>query len=38
MKLDATTEPDGLLAEPPNFGDLLKPFGLELDTTVTYRK
>lgn len=38
VKLVATTEPAGLLAEPPNFEDILKPFGLELDTTVTYGK
>ena len=38
VKDGATTEPSGLLAAPPNFADLLKPFGLELDTTVTYGK
>ena len=38
VKLGATTEPAGLLEAPPNFEDLLKPFGLELDTTVTYGK
>ena len=31
-------EPTGLLADPPNFEDLLKAFGLGLTTTVTYGK
>lgn len=30
--------PSGLLADPPNFAKLLEPFGLGLDTTVTYPK
>ena len=38
VKLGAATESAGLLAAPPNFADLLKPFGLGLDTTVTYGK
>lgn len=38
VNLAATTEPVGLLAAPPRFESLLKPFGLGLDTTVTYGK
>lgn len=38
VKLGATTEPAGLLAAPPDFENLLNPFGLGLETTVTYGK
>ena len=38
VKLGATPEPAGLLADPSNFENLLNPFGLGLDTTVIYGK
>ena len=38
VKLPRNDERRGLLADPPSFEELLKPFGLGLATTVTYGK
>lgn len=38
VKPSQNDEPTGLLADPPNFGELLSEYGLGLATTVTYGK